>query len=583
MSLQETKDHLLQLLSDEENKVIALSGKWGTGKSHLWGEVKDASKDEKVKGALYVSLFGLSGIEQMKKKLIETVVPGAEAHPALWEGAKQAVSSGVKVLEGFHKGFGAINDLSLLFAPAMLRNKVIVIDDIERKHERLSIDEVLGFIDEFSQQHGSRFVLILNSDQLAKRGVWDTLREKVVDQEIRLETSTAEAFGIAIGLTESRYSNWIKKSVETCGLTNIRIIRKVIKAVNRILGGGELSEALLARVVPSIVLLAAINYRGIEDGPDFQFVLAAGSPSDWGEILEDKNKELDEDGKRKAKWRLLVSELGILGCDEFEALVVDFLESGLFDPRKLTAIIDRYIAENDAMVAREKAHQFMKRLIWDHRLSENDLVTQAADLVTVAHLLDPYIASDLHLVLAPLSGGLDVGEAIVQGWLIGFRAQKHEDINDENPFNRPLHQAISAEFAAIKSRAQAKATVFEVCMHIIKHSGWGTMQEVAMKTATVADFETTIRTLEIEDLRAFMRRMLEMRIQRQTYDAHFGSATDRFTDACRNIVRDSKSERLGKLIQRLFDDAKIGSQMEFQSVAVAAVPVSAIDAPTRTQ
>lgn len=89
------------------------------------------------------------------------------------------MSSGVKVLEGFHKGFGAINDIGLLLAPAMLRNKVIVLDDIERKHAKLNVEEVMGFIDEFTQRHGARIVLILNSDQLADKEMWDTLREKV--------------------------------------------------------------------------------------------------------------------------------------------------------------------------------------------------------------------------------------------------------------------------------------------------------------------------------------------------------------------------------------------------------------------
>ena len=65
MSLKETKEHLLELLDDAGNKVIALSGKWGTGKTHMWHEVMEESQDEKVKGALYVSLFGLSGIDQV--------------------------------------------------------------------------------------------------------------------------------------------------------------------------------------------------------------------------------------------------------------------------------------------------------------------------------------------------------------------------------------------------------------------------------------------------------------------------------------------------------------------------------------
>ena len=182
MSLKSTKEQLKQLLTEKDNKVIALSGKWGTGKSYMWQQVKTSSIDETVRGALYASLFGLSGIEQVKTKLIQSMVPAIKANPKLWEGAKQTVKSGVKVLEGFHRGFGALNDLNLVFAPAILRQKLIVLDDIERKHEKLDIDEVLGFIDEFTQQHGCRFILILNSDQLAKRDVWDLLREKVVDQ-----------------------------------------------------------------------------------------------------------------------------------------------------------------------------------------------------------------------------------------------------------------------------------------------------------------------------------------------------------------------------------------------------------------
>lgn len=107
-------------------------------------------------------------------------------------------------------------------------------------------------------------------------------------------------------------------------------------------------------------------------------------------------------------------------------------------------------------------------------------------------------------------------------------------------------------------------------MHIAKHNGWGTMQKVAMKAATVADFESTIKRLEFDDLRAFMRRMLEMRIQRQTYDPHFGLATDRFVEACRNIADAPDSGRLGALVRRLFDDAKIGAQLAPQAAPSAA-------------
>ncbi|MET4489464.1 P-loop NTPase fold protein [Bradyrhizobium sp. LA7.1] len=569
MSLQVTKDHLVQLLTDPDNKVIALSGKWGTGKSHLWREVQAASTDETTKCALFVSLFGLSDIDQLKRKLLESVVPVAESNPGLWDGAKQAVSSGIKVLGAFHKGFEAINDLSLsLLAPALLRDKMIVIDDIERKHEKLGVDEVLGFIDQYSQQYGSRFVLILNSDQLGQKAAWDTLREKVVDQEIQLLTTPDEAFEIATALSPSRFSVHIRKAADTCGLTNIRIVRKVIRSVNRILGDRNLSDAILTRVVPSIVLLTAINYRGIVDGPDFQFVLAIGSTSDIAERIANKDKKPDEEDKRRASWRLLLQELGIGRCDEFETLVVQFLESGQFDASKVTAIVDRYVAETDRMEAHQKAGDFLDRLYWDHRAGEAELLAQADKLVSVAHLLDAFTVTDLDKNLNYLPGGSAIGQKIVQAWIAAFRAQQPETGHD-GPYRRPLHPDIMNEFKAIKARAQANTTVFDACMHIIKHSGWDTMQEVAMKSATVEDFESTIKSLGVDDFRPFMRRMLEMRIQRQAYEAHFGSATDRFVEACRNIVNAPDAGRLGTLIKSLFDGAGIEAELAPRAAPMA--------------
>ncbi|MGF6696988.1 hypothetical protein OKW38_001600 [Paraburkholderia sp. MM5496-R1] len=566
-----------QLLGDADNKVIALSGKWGTGKSHLWRDVKKDTRDQlpAVKGAIYVSLFGIGDMNQLKLKAVQSAIPKAEENSAAMESVRTALKAAKKVLEAVHKGFAALDEVALLAVPGLLNGRLIVLDDIERKHERLSIDEVLGFIDEFTQQHDARFLLVLNDDQLAEREVWDTLRDKVIDQEIRLLTTPEEAFGIAIKLTPSNYSEWIKKAVGVCGVNNIRVICKVIRAVNRILGSRQLQDVVLARVVPSIVLLAAISFKGIEDGPDFQFVLAAGSESDWEGFLADKKNEADEDDKGRAKWRLLLKELDIITCDEFEVLVVDFLESGQFDAGEVSKIVERYAAETDAMQAREKSRDFIKRLVWDHRVSEAELVEQAKELVPVSKHLDPYIATDLCSALSSLPAGKDVGRAIVQGWLSEFRTQQHDDVNDENPFGRPLHPEISAEFAAIKAGAQAKATLFDTSKYIVEHSGWGPRQEIVMKTATAAEFESTIRSLGIDDLRFFMRHLLEMRIQRQTYDPHFGSATDRFTEACRNIVSAPDSGRLGTLIKHLFKEANLGSEVDPSAISIAAASAEA--------
>lgn len=561
MSLKTTKEHLAKLLSDSDNKVIALSGKWGTGKSFMWEEVKAASTDEMVTCALYASLFGLSSIEQVKVKLVQKALPSLKANPGLFE----KIKAGIKALEGINKGFGALNDLGLAFAPAILRGKLIVLDDIERKHEKLNVDEVLGFIDELTQQYNCRFVLILNSDQLDKLELWKTLREKVVDQELSLNTTPSEAFNIAVGLTLSPYADRIRVSVEVCGLTNIRIIRKVIKAVNQILGESHgLSDVVLTRVIPSVVLLSAIHYKGIEDGPDFDFVLAYGTVRDTTPLANKEDKE-SEDGKRKAKWRRLLRGLGIGSSDEFELLVADFLHSGLFDVSMVAEIIERYNAEDASMSIRNDCNEFFQRKIWNHALSENELLAEARELVDRAHLLDAYTLTALHESISELPGGLEIADSMLARWIEEFKKEDLKEVNFRNFFQRKLHPLIESEFNAINANNQANITVLDVCTSIVKNSGWGPREEAVLKSATIQDLETIIRTSEVPDLKLFMGKMLELYANKQNYEQHFGQAMDNFAQACRKIANDMSAGRLSKLIKVLFADSNLTEDLNSQA------------------
>lgn len=571
MSLRLTKEQLVQLLRDPDNKVISLTGKWGTGKSYMWNEVRVSSMDSNVKNALYVSLFGLSSMEQLKLKIIQNALPDAKNHPKAWESAGVIIRGAKKVLTSIHQGFSALDELALLAVPSILKEKVIVLDDIERKHDKLNIDEVLGFIDEFTQQHDTRFLLILNSDQLSNREVWNTLREKVVDQELRLNTSAAEAFEIAIKLSPSPHAIRIRATVENCRLTNIRIIRKIIKAVNQILGDRQgLSNAVLSRIIPSTVLLAAIHYKGIEDGPDFDFVLAQGATRHL-DIFATENDVDTDDGKRRSRWRLFMNELGIRGCDGFELLVVEFLQSGLFDISKVAQIIDRYVAEDDAMNALNECQTFFERSWWDHRMTETELLAEAIRLTGQAHLLDAHTATALYETIAELPGGQAAADSLVDKWLEAFRTKKHEEISVDNPFHHKLHPRFESEFISINAKAQANLTARDACFYIANNSGWGPRQEIAMKSATVQDMEAIIRTSPIPDLKLFMANMLSYCIDKQTYERHFGSAMDNFVHACRTIVQDPNSGRLCKLVKTLFADSKLTKLLEISEPQVVHV------------
>jgi Cdc6-like AAA superfamily ATPase len=189
MTLARCKTSLLELITDQDNRVIALSGKWGTGKTYLWQQVRLETTDTQAKEAISASLFGVSTVNELKLKIAQAVLPKLNENSHVAAAVQTAVSGAKKILKGFHSGFSALDELALLATPMLLKERFIIIDDIERKHEKLSIDEILGFIDDCVLNYKCRILLVLNSDKLADKLIWEQFREKVIDQELRLDTT----------------------------------------------------------------------------------------------------------------------------------------------------------------------------------------------------------------------------------------------------------------------------------------------------------------------------------------------------------------------------------------------------------
>jgi len=118
VTIADTKKQLLHVLGDPENRVIALTGKWGTGKTHLWKDIKEDSNEAYMQKALYASLFGLSSIDQVKRKLMETAIYGSESKSKLVKGLRAFVKEGAFAASKQYQSVNVINDLTIsLMAP----------------------------------------------------------------------------------------------------------------------------------------------------------------------------------------------------------------------------------------------------------------------------------------------------------------------------------------------------------------------------------------------------------------------------------------------------------------------------------
>jgi len=464
-----------------------------------------------------------------------------------------------------HSGFSALDELALIVTPMMLKGRFIVIDDIERKHEKLSIDEILGFIDDCVQSLECRILLILNSDQLADKKLWETFREKVIDQELRLDISPNEAFDIAAGLTPTAYALRVKPAVEACNLTNIRITCKIIRVVNRLLSGrGYLSDGVLSRVIPSATLLSAIHYKGIEEGPDFDFVLDYESSLVAMMTRNNQKKRGEEDTpemKARERWRLLLEKLGIQGTDSFEALVVDYLKSGLIDLTEVGKIIDRYIAEAQILEARQRRFDFFDKVIWHPEISEQELLQDLRRFVPEAALHDMYSITALHDQALKLPDGQPVAQELIDRWLTAFReryaaAEERRFDLDFNVFHQPLHPDIDREMRELHGRHNPSMSLLEVCRKVAEVHGWGRREEALMKSVTPEEYEAAILAARDQDLKILLLQSMDFVKNESVYKTHFGGALDAFVAASRNLMqRQDVDARWKSLIRDLFRDA----------------------------
>ena len=165
------KNSLIALLEDQDNKVIALTGKWGTGKTYLWKGVAAElfEKGETNKQPIYVSLFGVKSITDLKLRILQN------AYSKNAKAVKNVLSAGGGIIKDFIKWYAGVSidsaalGAALIWFQALAKDSLIVIDDIERKHKSLDIDEFLGMLDEYSETHNTRFLILLNTDKLLEK------------------------------------------------------------------------------------------------------------------------------------------------------------------------------------------------------------------------------------------------------------------------------------------------------------------------------------------------------------------------------------------------------------------------------
>lgn len=562
MTLAKTKQRLVQILQDNNLKVIALSGEWGCGKTSLWDQIQREANDPKIRNARYVSLFGVRDISQLKLKLVQSILPAIAQSNTLSEGMVRLWRTGKDALKKIHPAFTAMDALALVAVPAALHNQFVVIDDLERKNSALDVDEILGFVDEYSKRFGTRFLLILNSAALeltSENSLWSAFREKVIDEEIRLSPKPSEAFDIAVSDLDAPYRSTVKKSVEICGVTNIRVIRIAYRLVCRLIGNQtHLVPAVLKRTIPSIVLISATYNRAIKDGPSLDFIKNFNRGSGgWLDDLSDRNFPSSDDG-HLASWKMLMPRLGISSSDEFEELVVRYVHEGDREIETIQETIVSYISNERRIAAQNAAWDLIEKIRWEVSTADSTLVLEAENLVDQVIDMDAATISTLHHFVSGLEKSENISEVLIDTWINHFENSAPVEMADvPSVINEGWHPRLKDAVMRVKNQKDQQITLAEVVLGLVGRNGWGNVEEGVLRSATVIDFMNAMRTLRGQEFKLFVLKSLDILEQGQAYENYFGNAGQNFLEACREIVQCEGSSRFGRLLREVFSESKV--------------------------
>ena len=235
--------------SNNNGKVIMLSGKWGSGKTHFWKNIIEKelieNQTKKQKAYVYSSLYGNRTLDKIEDNIY------AQAYLCS-VGGKNAVLSGYEKVKDFGKRFGSfcsLLDVSKLVdgiddiqqknikrsALSYLENGGIVcFDDFERKSKEIDLNDLFGFISHLAIDLNCKVVIILNDDVFedVEKKIFSNVKEKSVSKFLKYEPSIEELFETIF--SDERYSvldkhkDIILKTIEETQELNARIYIQVL-------------------------------------------------------------------------------------------------------------------------------------------------------------------------------------------------------------------------------------------------------------------------------------------------------------------------------------------------------------------
>lgn len=340
MSVEIIGRAITQFLASDKPEVLCIVGRWGVGKTFGWkkflGEAI-SSKNLAIEKYAYVSLFGLSSIDDLKYSIFEKTTSGANISDGSDEKSFSKLLKDKNVVRRFRPIMDAaaaafnrkgMSDIIAKSAFLAVRNQLICFDDLERSGSGLNAREVLGLMSLLKEERHCKIVLLLNDHEYEDKGDFRKQLEKVSDITLRFDPTPEEAAAIALN-DAGGHAEKLRSLINNLKINNIRVIKKIERLASDLLTTlHDCDEGIIFSSLATLTLASwAVQQPSI--APPIQSIK---SYNGIAIAMRTGRETLDAETQ---KLKDLLEDYPYNGANDLDIAIIDGAEAGYFDHNRI--------------------------------------------------------------------------------------------------------------------------------------------------------------------------------------------------------------------------------------------------------
>lgn len=408
MTPSKIENYLNRYIDDLKFNVISISGPWGCGKTHL---IKHCFEK---RPHIYLSIFGTKSSQEIKTSLILSSLGLDQRTTDCLTKLKQIFSKLLpkNKISDLFRDFLNINAIS--FLEPTIREKVIILDDLERVDRNLSFCDLFGLINYFTTEYQCKFILILNENKIASRSTTDPLptstqnndwfihKEKIIDDELHFQSTFDYSFGIAKQICNTVLpEKQIQAVYETCSklnIINIRILVKLIRHISRIIPKECNNINHLRHYFPGIILAILDHYGALPKKLTYDKLRNS---------LTNPNADCLEN---------FLFELSIFSFGKLEDSVHDFVNGHSDNISEIRRLIKKREDDSNAISYKESINKLIDKIRWSKNSSLEQILSETDNLHNNVKYLDPAELSNFINFLKLIPNSDKIQNILLETW-----------------------------------------------------------------------------------------------------------------------------------------------------------------------